>query len=199
VKSAAPRLREATTGDAAAIAALYAPFVTDTTVTFEEIPPDATEIARRIADVQAQGLPWLIAEATADAPAVGDGAPSPAGDDAAAGGDTPGRTVLLGYAYATPWRTRRGYRFSVEVTVYVAPAAHRRGVGRALYEALFARLEASGYHAAMAGIALPNPASVALHEALGMHQVAHFRETGFKFGRWVDVGYWERVLSTSAQ
>ncbi len=187
------------TGDAAAIAALYAPYVTDTTVTFEEIPPDATEIARRIADVQTQGLPWLIAEGTADAPAVGDGAPSPAGGGAPAGGDTPDPTALLGYAYATPWRTRRGYRFSVEVTVYVAPAAHRRGVGRALYEALFSRLAAAGYHAAMAGIALPNPASVALHEALGMHQVAHFRETGFKFGRWVDVGYWERVLATSAR
>jgi phosphinothricin acetyltransferase len=187
------------TGDAAAIAALYAPFVTDTTVTFEEIPPDATEIARRIADVQAQGLPWLIAEETADARAGREVVSAPADGDARAPSDAPEPTALLGYAYATPWRTRRGYRFSVEVTVYVAPAAHRRGVGRALYEALFARLAAAGYHAAMAGIALPNPASVALHEALGMHQVAHFRETGFKFGRWVDVGYWERVLATSAQ
>ncbi len=187
------------TGDAAAIAALYAPYVTDTTVTFEEIPPDATEVARRIADVQTQGLPWLIAEGTADAPAVGDGVPAPAGGDAPPRGDAPEPTGLLGYAYATPWRTRRGYRFSVEVTVYVAPTAHRRGVGRALYAALFGRLAAAGYHAAMAGIALPNPASVALHEALGMHQVAHFRETGFKFGRWVDVGYWERVLATSAR
>jgi phosphinothricin acetyltransferase len=194
VRSAAARLREATTEDAAAIAALYAPFVTDTTVTFEETPPDASEIARRIADVQAQGLPWLIAEGTAETPVVDDVVHARAGGDAPASGDAPDRTALLGYAYATPWRTRRGYRFSVEVTVYVAPAAHRRGVGRALYETLFARLEAAGYHAAMAGIALPNPASVALHEALGMHQVAHFRETGFKFGRWVDVGYWERVL-----
>lgn len=159
------RLRDAEPTDAPAIAALYAPFVTDTIVTFEETPPDATEIARRLADVRAHGLPWLVAEA-------------------------PG--ALAGYAYATPWRTRRGYRFSVEVTVYVAPAYHRRGVGRALYEALFARLAAGGTHAAMAGIALPNPASVALHEAMGMTQVAHFRETGCKFGRWVDVGYWER-------
>jgi len=164
------RLRDATPADAAAIAALYAPYVTDTVVTFEETPPDATEIARRLADVQAQGLPWLVAE---------DGA-------------------LLGYAYATPWRTRRGYRFSVEVTVYVAPSHHRRGVGRALYEGLFARLDAAGYHAAMAGIALPNPASVALHEAMGMTQVAHFRETGCKFGRWVDVGYWERRIAGDA-
>lgn len=161
------RLRDATAEDAAAIAALYAPFVTETTVTFEETPPDATEIARRIADVQAQRLPWLVAKSDGD---------------------------LAGYAYATPWRARRGYRFSVEVTVYVAPTAHRRGVGRALYEALFARLTEAGYHAAMAGIALPNPASVALHEAMGMRQVAHFTETGSKFGRWVDVGYWERVL-----
>ncbi|MEN9790351.1 MAG: hypothetical protein RLZZ63_9 [Gemmatimonadota bacterium] len=160
-------LRDAVTDDAAAIAALYASFVTDSTVTFEETPPDGTEIARRIAGVQAQGLPWIVAEEE--------------------GG-------LTGYTYATPWRARRGYRFSVEVTVYVAPAHHRRGVGRALYQTLFARLAAAGYHAAMAGIALPNSPSVALHEALGMKQVAHFQETGFKFGRWVDVGYWERLL-----
>ena len=159
------RLRDAEPADAPAIAALYAPFVTDTVVTFEETPPDATEIARRLADVRAQGLPWLVAEASG---------------------------ALAGYAYATPWRTRRGYRFSVEVTVYVAPTHHRQGVGRTLYTALFARLAAGGTHAAMAGIALPNPASVALHEAMGMTQVAHFRETGCKFGRWVDVGYWER-------
>lgn len=164
-------IRDATGDDAASIAALYAPFVTDTTVTFEEVPPDATEIARRIADVQGQGLPWLVTER--------DGA-------------------LAGYAYATPWRTRRGYRHSVEVTVYVAPAHHRRGVGRALYTALFARLEVRGVHAAMAGIALPNPASVALHEAMGMTQVAHFRETGCKFGQWVDVGYWERCFPGDA-
>ena len=166
--STAMRLRDATPADAPAIARLYAPFVTDTTVTFEETPPDAGELSRRLADVQSQGLPWLVAESAGE---------------------------VAGYAYATPWRTRRGYRFSVEVTVYVAPAHHRRGVGRALYTALFDRLGKAGYHAAMAGIALPNPASVALHEAMGMTQVAHFRETGFKFGRWVDVGYWERVLA----
>lgn len=176
------RLRDAVPEDAPAIAGLYAPFVTETTVTFEETPPDAGEIARRIAEVQAHGLPWLVAAATADAAAAPDrGTPEP--------------SALLGYAYATPWRSRRGYRYSVEVTVYVTPAAHRRGVGRALYASLFERLSGAGYHAAMAGIALPNPASVALHEAMGMTQVAHFRETGFKFGRWVDVGYWERVLA----
>lgn len=186
-------LRDATADDAAAIAALYAPFVAETTVTFEETPPDATEIARRIADVQTQRLPWLVAEGG------GHATPAPAATTTAHGsaplGDgAPTCPPLLGYAYATPWRARRGYRFSVEVTVYVAPTAHRRGVGRALYEALFARLTEAGYHAAMAGIALPNPASVALHEAMGMRQVAHFRETGRKFERWVDVGYWERVL-----
>ena len=187
------RLRDAVPEDAPAIAALYAPFVTDTTVTFEEHPPDATEIARRIGEVQSLGLPWLIAAAPADAPAA------PDRGTAQTDGGTWEPTALLGYAYATPWRSRRGYRYSVEVTVYVTPAAHRRGVGRALYASLFARLTAAGYHAAMAGIALPNPASVALHEAMGMTQVAHFRETGFKFGRWVDVGYWERVLPTSAR
>ncbi|MEY4608089.1 MAG: hypothetical protein RL625_306 [Gemmatimonadota bacterium] len=160
------RCRDATLADADAIAALYASFVRDTAVTLEETPPDAAEMGRRLAEVEAQGLPWLVAE---------DGA-------------------MVGYAYATPWRARRGYRKSVEITVYVAPTHHRRGVGRSLYTALFARLDAAGYHAALAGITLPNPASVALHEAMGMIQVAHFRETGCKFGRWFDVGYWERHL-----
>ncbi len=163
-----PTIRDATADDAEAIAAIYNHYVTQTTVTFEEVPVAAAEIARRMGDVRAADLPWLVAERD-------------------------GRVV--GYAYATPWRTRHGYRFSVEVTVYVAAGEERRGIGAALYGVLFPRLQARGIHAAMGGIALPNDASIALHEKFGMRQVAHFRETGFKFGRWVDVGYWERIFA----
>jgi phosphinothricin acetyltransferase len=98
------------------------------------------------------------------------------------------------YAYAVPWRARPAYRHSVECSVYVAPEVRRRGHGRRLYQALFERLRAAGMHSVIAGIALPNEASVALHEAMGMHKVAHFAQVGRKFGRWVDVGYWQREL-----
>ena len=115
-------------------------------------------------DVRAQKLPWLVA-LDAD--------------------------QCLGYAYATRWKERFAYRFSVESTVYLAPAASGRGLGSALYRALFDELKALGVHAVVGGITLPNPASVALHEKMGMRKVAHFAEIGFKFGEWVDVGYWQ--------
>lgn len=98
------------------------------------------------------------------------------------------------YAYATPWRTRSGYRFSVETTVYVKDGCAGRGIGKGIYLQLVDQLRARGVHALMAGIAQPNEASVALHQQLGYEKVAHFREVGFKFGRWIDVGYWELVL-----
>ena len=113
------------------------------------------------------GLPWLVAEQD-------------------------GR--VLGYAYAGPWKSRAAYRFAVEVTVYLAPGFTRRGWGTRLCEELFARLRERGVHTVVGGIALPNDASVALHERLGMVKVAHFREIGFKLGRWIDVGYWQRTL-----
>jgi len=160
-------LRDATPGDASAIAAIYNPYILDTTISFEEDPVDVGEMARRIGDVQAAGLPWLVAEL--------DGA-------------------VIGYAYATKWRVRHAYRHSVESSVYLAPAAARRGVGTALYEALLGRLRAGGYHLVIGGIALPNEASVALHEKMGYEKAAHFKEVGFKFGRWLDVGYWQRKL-----
>ena len=160
-------IRAATESDAAQLATLYNHYVLHSTVTFEEQAVDADEMRRRLAAVAAAGLPWLVAVA----------------DDA-----------VVAYAYATPWRPRSAYRFSVEVTVYVADAARRRGHGRRLYAALFDRLRAAGLHAALAGITLPNDASIALHEAMGMTKVAHLPEVGFKFGRWLDVGYWHRRL-----
>lgn len=160
-------IREATEADAPAIAALYNPYVAETTITFEEVPVSAQQMAARVGEVQQAGLPWLVLEE---------------------GG------ALRGYAYATRWKPRSAYRFSVESSVYLAMGHTGRGHGRRLYEALFEALRARGVHAVIGGIALPNPASVALHERMGMAPVAQFREVGFKFDRWIDVGYWERLL-----
>ena len=160
-------IRDATAADAAALAAIYSHYIRTSTVTFEEQPVDAAEMARRIDGVRGNGLPWLVLEEAG---------------------------AVVAYAYATPWKPRSAYRFSVEVTVYVADGAHRRGHARALYAALFERLRTLGMHAALAGVTLPNDPSIALHEAMGMRKVAHLPEVGFKFGRWLDVGYWHRVL-----
>lgn len=162
-----PAIREVVRADAAGIAAIYNHYVTHTVVTFEEAPVSAEEIARRIADVQSVSLPWLVAEQA-------------------------GR--IVGYAYASKWRARSAYRFSTEVTVYLGPEDGGRGIGSSLYDELFPRLRARGIHVAIGGIALPNDASVALHERFGMKKVAHFAEVGFKFDKWVDVGFWECTL-----
>ena len=158
-------IRDATPSDAAALARIYNQYVLDTTVTFEETAVSETEMAARIAEVQASGLPWLVAE-----------------DDAG---------LVLGHAYASKWKGRCAYRFAVETTVYLDAAVHGRGLGRQLYERLLATLRETGMHVAIGGIALPNPASIALHEKLGFRKVGQFEEVGFKFGRWVDVGYWQ--------
>ncbi|GAB3455729.1 GNAT family N-acetyltransferase [Massilia terrae] len=160
-------IREAQAQDAEAIAAIYNHYVCNTTVSFELEPVGAAEIARRVEAVRSIGLPWLVIEQ--------DG-------------------KLAGYAYATRWRERLAYRSSVECSVYLDAAAHGRGLASALYEELLRRLAALGVHAAIGGIAQPNPASVRLHEKFGFEQVAMFREVGRKFDRWVDVGYWQRLL-----
>lgn len=161
-------IRDATPADAAVLAGIYNHYVLDTTVTFEETSVSEAEMASRIAEVQAAKLPWVVVE-----------------DDAG---------VVLGHAYASKWKGRCAYRFAVETTVYLDPAAHGRGLGRQLYEQLLARLREAGMHVAIGGIALPNPASIALHEKLGFRKVGQFDEVGFKFSRWVDVGYWQRFL-----
>ena len=159
--------RPANLDDAAAIAAIYNHYVAKTVVTFEEEPVGADEMRRRMDEVSAAALPWLVAESD---------------------------SRIVGYAYATKWKTRSAYRFSVETTVYLADGLGKRGLGSRLYEELFRLLKEKGIHAAIGGIALPNDASVALHEKFGMRKVAHFDAVGFKFGQWVDVGYWERIL-----
>jgi L-amino acid N-acyltransferase YncA len=160
-------IRAATKADAEAIARLYNHYVTETVVTFEEEPILPADIARRMEEVRSASLPWLVAE-----------------EDSG----------IVGYAYATPWRTRTGYRFSSEITIYLEPERVRRGIGSTLYAHLFPMLQARGLHAVIGGIALPNEASVALHEKFGMRKVAHFEQVGFKFDRWIDVGYWQRTF-----
>jgi phosphinothricin acetyltransferase len=160
-------LRLAEPRDAAALAAIYAPSVTDSPASFEEVAPDAAEMARRLATVLAFA-PWLVL------------------DDDAEG--------VVGYAYAARHRERIAYQWSVDVTVYVRADQHRRGVGRALYEPLLELLRAQGFHAAHAGITLPNPASVGLHEALGFRPVARYPAVGWKQGAWHDVGWWQLEL-----
>jgi len=164
---AGPTIRAAGPADSDAIARIYNHYVLESIATFEERAITDVEMATRIAGVDDAGLPWLVSES--------DG-------------------VLAGYAYAGPWRVRPAYRHSVELSVYIAPDYAAKGHGSRLYAELFARLRAGPVHAVMAGIALPAPASVALHEKFGMRQVAHLKEVGYKFGRWIDVGYWQSVL-----
>lgn len=160
-------IRNATPQDAEGIAGIYNHYIENTVITFEEEPVSPNDFAKRIGDVLSASLPWLVAEQ--------DG-------------------TILGYAYATPWKQRAAYRFSAEATIYLHPASGGQGIGSRLYGELLPTLQQRGIHAVMGGIALPNSASVALHEKFGFRKVAHFEEVGFKFGRWVDVGYWECVL-----
>jgi phosphinothricin acetyltransferase len=150
--------------DAAPICAIYNDHVTSTIVTFDETPLDAREMARRI---RAATLPWLVIE-----------------DDGA----------FAGYARAAPWKTRAAYRHTVESSVYVDALFQRRGHARRLYGALIDELRDRRVHAVLAGIALPNPASVALHESLGFVPSGTLPQVGRKFERWIDVGYWTLVL-----
>ncbi len=153
--------------DAAAICAIYNPYVAETTISFEEEPVSAADMAQRTAEVRAAGLPWLVA--------VSEG-------------------KLLGYAYASKWRARPAYRTSVESSVYLDAQAAGRGVGTALYRTLLDELRRLEVHMVIGGIAQPNERSIALHERLGFRKAAHFSEVGRKFGRWVDVAYWELRL-----
>lgn len=160
-------IRDAVAGDAHAIAAIYNHYVLETSISFEKEAVSGEEMAARIGDVQHKPLPWLVCEENG---------------------------VVVGYAYATPWRVRKAYRFSVETSVYLMQGKAGQGYGARLYRTLLERLTGSGYRVVIGGIALPNDASVALHEKMGFEKVAHFEEVGFKFDRWIDVGYWQRKL-----
>ncbi len=164
------RIRDATADDAAACQAIYAPYVRDTAVSFETEPPTAAEMAERIAEAQ-RAHAWLVLE-----------------DD--------GRVV--GYAYGGPFMSRPAYRWACTVSVYLDPGMRRTGAGRAVYEALFDRLAERGLREAMAGIALPNDASVGLHHALGFTDVGTYRRVGWKLGRWHDVLWCQRSLGADS-
>lgn len=160
-------IRPALVSDADAIARIYNHYIRNTAITFEEMPVSAQEMVARIAELDAASLPWLVMEQDEQ---------------------------VIGYAYASKWKGRCAYRFSVESTVYLDPAHTGGGLGTSLYAALFAALRDRGMHVVIGGIALPNAASVALHEKLGLQKVAHFKEVGFKFEQWIDVGYWQLKL-----
>ena len=164
------RVRDATGADAAACASIYAPYVTDTAITFETEVPSAEAMAERIAAARAHHA-WLVAE---------DG------------------ERIVGYAYGRRFHERAAYRWSCEVSVYVDRTRHRAGAGRALYEALLDRLAARGYRMAVAGMTLPNEASVGLHRALGFEPVGTYRRIGYKHGAWHDVAWTQRPLASEA-
>jgi len=160
-------IRPATAADAKAVAEIYNHYILHTFVTFEEDKVDAAEMKRRIAEVEDAGMPWLVAEVAGK---------------------------VMGYAYAAPWHKRRGYRFSAEVTVYLAQDAGGHGIGSQLYRPLLDELRVNGFKNAIGGIGLPNDASVKLHEKFGFKKVANYERIGVKFGTWMDVGYWQLRL-----
>lgn len=168
-------IRDARPDDAAAVCEIYNHYIRDTVITFEldELTPE--DLAARFAKIQGEGLPWIVAE-----------------DEG----------VVVGYAYAGLFKERAAYAHTVETSVYLAADERGRGIGTALYGELIERLSDltatqsphAPIHVIIGGIALPNEPSVALHERFGMRQVAHFEQVGFKFDRWVDVGYWQITL-----
>lgn len=159
-------IRVAIPDDAAAIAAIYAPIVRDTVISFEVDPPTPDQMAERIENTL-ESYPWLVAEE---------------------GG------AVLGYAYASQHRSRAAYRWACDVSVYMHESARRRGIGTQLYTRLFEILPELGLHIAYAGITLPNDGSVGLHESVGFEYIGVFREVGYKNGAWQDVGWWGRNI-----
>lgn len=159
-------IRLATPGDAAAVVAIYAPYCDGSAVSFEQVAPTADEMAQRIAAVTTQ-RPWIVLE-----------------DDGA----------VVGYTYAGPHNERWAYRWSVNTAIYISRTHQRRGAGRALYAALFDLLRRLGHYKAIAGITLPNTASVRLHEAMGFELAGVYRDIGYKLGSWRDVAWYQASI-----
>jgi phosphinothricin acetyltransferase len=157
-----PRIRVARRSDSRSIAEIYGPYVRDTAISFEADPPTGDEMAARIA-ATLPTYPYLVAHREG---------------------------AVVGYAYASKHRERAAYRWSVDVTVYVSQSERRTGVGRALYTPLLFILRKQGFRSAYAGIALPNPGSIGLHEAMGFQPVGTYKNVGYKHGRWHSVGWW---------
>jgi L-amino acid N-acyltransferase YncA len=159
-------IRYATNDDAVQICEIYNYYVLKTSITFDEQPILHADMEKRMQETMGR-FPWLV-------------------------WDEEGH--LLGYCYASEWKGRCSYRYSVESTVYVEPKSVRKGIGSQLYGALLAELRKRQFHTVIGGIALPNISSVALHEKCGFQKVAQFKEVGNKFGIWIDVGYWQLLL-----
>jgi len=160
-------VRLATAKDAAQIAEIYNHYILNTIITFEETPLTSNEILQRI-NLENTKLPWLVVEK---------------------------ENQILGYAYAGEWKKRTAYKHTVEATVYLKHGEEGNGYGIDLYSDLITQLKKLDYHLIIGGIALPNDSSIALHEKMGFQKVAHFKEVGFKFDQWIDVAYWELVIS----
>lgn len=159
-------IRLAQNADIPSMLEIYSPYVLNTAISFETTPPSFLEFQKRVLEILEQ-YPWIVCE---------------------------DNKQLVGYAYAGPYKSRCAYGWSVESTVYVHQGFHNKGIGKALYLQLLDLLKSQGAVNVIAGIALPNLASVGLHEALGFEKVAHFRDIGFKLGQWWDVGYWQMQL-----
>jgi phosphinothricin acetyltransferase len=158
-------IRDVQKDDATGICEIYNHYIENSIITFEEQAVSVSEMQHRIQETSSK-FPWLVYEE---------------------------HDAILGYAYASTWKSRRSFQYSVESTVYVSKTAAGNGIGSLLYQELITRLQ-SPFHSVIAVIALPNPASVALHEKMGFEKVAHFTEVGRKFDRWIDVGYWELLF-----
>jgi L-amino acid N-acyltransferase YncA len=163
-------IRNVNPKDAKEICKIYNHYIEETIITFEVDPVSLRAMRERITEIS-KDLPWVVLD------------------------DNQG---ITGYAYASRWKSRCAYQYSVESTVYVHPGEIGKGIGTRLYQELLRLLQNAGYHAVIGGIALPNEASVALHEKLGFEKIAHFKDVGFKFGRWIDVGYWELIFKGAA-
>jgi len=160
-------IRTVKTHDIGDICRIYNYYVENTSVTFEETSVSMKGMKERIDDVLKTSLPWLVLEE---------------------------QGKVIGYGYGTKWKSRTAYKFSLESTIYLDREARGKGSGTALYSALIEEIRKKRIHAVIGGIALPNAASIALHEKLGFSKVAHFKEVGYKFNKWIDVGYWELLL-----
>ena len=159
--------RSVETSDSFQITEIYNHFIATSHATFELEPIDVAEMEKRIHETLEAGYPFLICESDSG---------------------------IVGYAYGRKFRPRRAYQHSLEITIYIKPGYERRRIGSQLYENLIAAIKKGDFHSIIAGISLPNDASISLHEKFGFEKVAHFREVGFKFDRWIDVGYWQMIL-----
>jgi L-amino acid N-acyltransferase YncA len=184
-------IRLATAGDGPAIAAIYGPYCESTVISFEETAPSAEEMARRISTIGAT-KPWIVLESACGPSEARSGRASASGGGAPRGSEDDG--AVVGYAYAAPHNERWAYRWSVNTAIYISRTHQRRGAGRALYSTLFDLLRYLGYYKAVAGITLPNPASVGLHQAMGFELVGVYRDIGYKLGVWRDVGWYQASI-----